>query len=73
MIGFGKMPTHNGDMIGYTCPYTSVTDHNKILEADILLDSTMRWGLSLSSCHGPTAMFEAVVTHELGHAFGRGT
>lgn len=42
---------------------------SRIVEADVQINSTIRWATSLSGCVD-RLMLEAVMTHEAGHVFG---
>jgi hypothetical protein len=44
---------------------------NRIVEADVQINSTERWATSLVGCRS-ALMLEAVMTHEAGHVFGVG-
>lgn len=44
---------------------------NQIVEADIQINSRVSWATSLAGCRFQP-MLEAVMTHEVGHAFGMG-
>jgi hypothetical protein len=55
-----------GGYAGYTCIWW---DAGKIVEADMRLDSNTAWATSTSNC-GNRLVMEALVTHEVGHAFG---
>jgi len=65
VVGFGRL---NGGYSGFTCIWWV---DNEIVEADIRLDTNTPWALSLGSCSGEL-MMEALVTHEVGHAYGLG-
>ncbi|HYI23338.1 MAG TPA: matrixin family metalloprotease [Candidatus Limnocylindrales bacterium] len=65
VVGFGQL---NGGFSGYTCIWW-VGD--EIVEADMRLDTNTPWALTLGSCSGEL-MMEALVTHEVGHAYGLG-
>ena len=52
---------------GYTCIWWNGSNH--IFEMDMRLDPDQAWALSLSGCSNEL-MMEALVTHEVGHAFG---
>jgi hypothetical protein len=65
VVGFRKLPT---DTLARTCWWTI---NGRIVEADIQINSTVRWATSLASCRN-AFMLEAVMTHEVGHAFGLG-
>jgi hypothetical protein len=62
VVGFGAL---NGYYAGYTCIWWQ---DGAIVEADMRLGSNTDWALS-SDCANQL-MMEALVTHEVGHAFG---
>jgi len=63
VVGFAPL---SGFYSGFTCIYWI---GNEIVEMDMRLDSETRWALSAATCDGELRM-EALVTHEVGHAFG---
>jgi hypothetical protein len=63
VVGFGSM---GGYYSGYTCIWWV---GGEIVEMDMRLDTDTRWALTMSGCQGEL-MMEALVTHEVGHAFG---
>jgi hypothetical protein len=63
VIGFAPL---GGYYAGYTCIWWQGSE---IVEADMRLDSDTAWALSAASCANEL-MMEALVTHEVGHAFG---
>ena len=63
VVGFAPL---GGYYAGYTCIWWS---NGSIVEADMRLDTGTRWALSSSGCSNEL-MMEALVTHEVGHAFG---
>ncbi len=63
VVGFAPLSRYYA---GYTCIWWS---GQEIVEADIRLNSTTRWALARASCANDL-MMEALVTHEVGHAFG---
>jgi hypothetical protein len=65
VVGFKSLP---GDVLARTCWWVI---SGRIVEADIQINSNYSWATSLSSCRGQP-MLEAVMTHEVGHAFGMG-
>jgi hypothetical protein len=66
VVGFKPLPA---GVLGRTCWWRI---NNRIIEADIQLNSNEQWATSLSACRFPQAMLEAVATHEIGHAYGMG-
>ena len=66
VVGFRSLPT---GVLGRTCWWTS---NGRIVEADIQLNATERWALTLAGCRFTQVMLEAVMTHEVGHAYGMG-
>jgi hypothetical protein len=56
------------DTIAYTCHWVNSADH--IVVADIALSTEVRWALSARECRRRQHILEAVMTHEVGHAFG---
>lgn len=64
-VGFGSLPS---GVLAVTCTY-SVND--RIVEADIRINSNVRWATSLAGCSGQP-LLEPVMTHEAGHVFGLG-
>lgn len=65
VVGFKSLPA---DVLARTCWWVT---GGRIVEADIQINSSYRWATSLSGCRGQP-MLEAVMTHEVGHAFGMG-
>jgi hypothetical protein len=65
VVGFKSLPS---DVLARTCWWVS---SGRIVEADIQINTNFRWALSLSGCSFQP-MLEAVMTHEVGHAFGMG-
>jgi hypothetical protein len=65
VIGFRALPS---GVLARTCWWTI---GGRIVEADIQINSTLRWATSLAACRDQY-MLEAVMTHEVGHAFGLG-
>lgn len=63
VVGFGRL---GGYYSGYTCIYWM---GERIVEADMRLDTDTAWALSAADCSNQL-MMEALVTHEAGHAFG---
>jgi hypothetical protein len=63
VIGFGPL---GGYYAGYTCIWWA---GGAIVEADMRLDTDSRWALSAPSCANEL-MMEALLTHEVGHAYG---
>ena len=66
VVGFRSLPT---GVLGRTCWWTS---NGRIVEADIQLNAGERWALTLAGCRFSQVMLEAVMTHEVGHAYGMG-
>jgi len=66
VVGFG--PLDDGDL-AFMCPWT-YRDETRLLVTDIIINSNEQWALPLASCTGDQVMLEAVMTHEVGHAFG---
>jgi hypothetical protein len=66
VVGFRSLPA---GVLGRTCWWTM---NGRIIEADIQLSSSEPWALSLAACNFPQTMLEAVMTHEVGHAYGMG-
>jgi hypothetical protein len=64
-IGFGRLPLA---VAGATCWWYI---GNRIIEAEMRLNSRFDWATSLASCSN-ALMVEAVATHEAGHIFGLG-
>jgi hypothetical protein len=72
VIGFGDVPADlSSDTIAYTCPYENTTTHEYV-EADIVINKSVDWALSMDTCSGFEELLEATVTHEFGHVFGLG-
>lgn len=65
VVGFRSLPA---DVLARTCWWVS---SGRIIEADIQINSGFAWATSLASCRFQP-MLEAVMTHEVGHAFGLG-
>ncbi len=65
VVGFRALPS---DVLARTCWWTM---NGRIVEADIQINSALPWATSLASC-SREYMLEAVMTHEVGHAFGLG-
>jgi hypothetical protein len=65
VVGFGSL---GGYYSGYTCIWW---DGDEIVEMDMRLDTDTAWALTMASCNGEL-MMEALVTHEVGHAYGLG-
>ena len=66
VVGFKSLPA---GVLGRTCWWTM---GGRIIEADIQLNADERWATSRSTCRFPQTMLEAVMTHEVGHAYGMG-
>jgi hypothetical protein len=66
VVGFRSLPT---GVLARTCWWTS---NGRIVEADIQLNAGERWALTLAGCRFSQVMLEAVMTHEVGHAYGMG-
>ena len=65
MVAFGLMPS--GVLAG-TCNHGS---GSRIVESDVLLNSSMRWYATGTSCSSRFGL-QPVMTHERGHTFGLG-
>jgi hypothetical protein len=65
VVGFKALPS---DVLARTCWWVS---GSRIIEADVQINSNHSWATSLATCRFQP-MLEAVVTHEVGHAFGLG-
>jgi hypothetical protein len=65
VVGFRSLPV---DVLARTCWWVR---NGRIVEADIQINNRHAWALSLSGCRFQP-MLEAVMTHEVGHAFGLG-
>lgn len=66
VVGFRPLPA---GVLGRTCWWTM---NGRIIEADIQLNANEPWALSLATCRFSQPMLEAVMTHEVGHAYGMG-
>jgi hypothetical protein len=64
-VGFGPL---DGYYSGYTCIWWI---GNEVIEADMKLDTDTAWALTMASCNAEL-MMEALVTHEVGHAYNLG-
>jgi len=64
-IGFGRLPR---GVLAATC-----TRHvgNRIVEADIRINSRVNWALSPQNC-SKQELLEPTMTHEVGHVYGLG-
>lgn len=65
VVGFRRLPA------GVAARACWWMQGNRIVEADVQINSTIRWATSLASCTNQL-MLEAVMTHEAGHVFGLG-
>jgi len=65
VVGFRSL---GADVLARTCWWVS---SGRIIEADIQINNNFSWATSLSTCRFQP-MLEAVMTHEVGHAFGMG-
>lgn len=63
VVGFHRLEF---GVLAVTCYWIS---NNRIVEADIQINSRERWALSMSDCVDEL-MLEATITHEAGHVFG---
>jgi hypothetical protein len=63
VVGFKSL---SADKLAITCYWTL---NGRIVDADILINSNVKWSLSVASCVS-RSMLEATMTHEVGHAFG---
>lgn len=66
VIGFGRL---EWGVLAVTCFWQS-GDGQRIVEADVKINTRETWALSLGACQGDTLMLESVMTHEAGHVFG---
>ncbi|HUR17201.1 MAG TPA: hypothetical protein VMZ33_07930 [Candidatus Limnocylindrales bacterium] len=64
-VGFGPL---DGYYSGYTCIWWIGAE---VVEADVRLDTDTDWALASNGCFGEL-MMEALVTHEVGHAYNLG-
>ena len=64
VVGFGPLDSYYA---GFTCIWWNGSGH--IFEMDMKLDSDTAWALDFQSCSNEL-MMEALVTHEVGHAYG---
>ena len=64
-VGFGQLPR---GILAATC-----TRHvgNRIVEADIRINTRYDWALSKQNCSGQE-LLEPTITHEVGHVYGLG-
>jgi hypothetical protein len=69
VVSFGPGLPDDPETIAYTCPYMLGAT---IVAADIVITTNVRWALSESECRRRQHILEAVMTHEVGHAFGLG-
>jgi len=65
VVGFRSLPA---EVLARTCWWVS---SGRIIEADIQINNRFSWATSLASCRFQP-MLEAVMTHEVGHAYGLG-
>jgi hypothetical protein len=65
VVGFRSLPS---GVLARTCWWTLA---GRIIEADIQINADLPWAGTLGSCSGEF-MLPAVMTHEVGHAFGLG-
>lgn len=63
VVGFKSL---SGTALAVTCYWTL---NGRIVEADIQINSSKPWALSLAGCIKKSVL-EATMTHEVGHAFG---
>lgn len=66
VVGFRSLPM---DVLARTCWWTI---GGRIVEADIQINSEINWATSLATCSFGEVMLPAVMTHEVGHAYGLG-
>jgi len=64
VVGFGNLDSY---WAGVTCIWWDGSGH--IYEMDMRLDPQQAWALDFQSCSNEL-MMEALVTHEVGHAYG---
>ena len=64
VVGFGPLDSYYA---GFTCIWWDGNGH--IIEMDMKLDTNTAWALDFQSCSN-VLMMEALVTHEVGHAYG---
>lgn len=63
VIGFGRLPR---GILAATC---TRRDGNRIVEADIRINTRYAWALSAQSCN-KQELLEPTITHEVGHVYG---
>jgi hypothetical protein len=63
VVGFAPL---DGGYSGYTCIWWI---GDEIVETDMRLDTNTAWAMTVNSCSAEL-MLEALVTHEVGHAYG---
>jgi hypothetical protein len=63
VVGFGAL---SSGTLAVTCYWTK---GNRIVEADMQINSRERWALSVASCFDEE-LLEPTITHEAGHVFG---
>jgi hypothetical protein len=64
VVGFGSLPANT---LAVTCYWFM---GNKMVEADIKINSAALWALAVPGCSGSRTILESTMTHEVGHAFG---
>jgi hypothetical protein len=67
IISFADLPPRESDLLAYACPYGEGSD---VLKVDIVISTDVVWALDVEDCVIGEELLEAVMTHELGHAFG---
>lgn len=67
IVGFGSLPS---GVLAVTC--VRYGSNNRIVEADIRINSNYYWALKVATCHYWQELLEPTMTHEIGHAFGLG-
>jgi hypothetical protein len=63
VVGFSSL---NANILATTCYWTL---DGRIVETDIQINTNQAWAMSLAGCLRQSVL-EAVMTHEVGHAFG---
>ena len=68
VVSFGQMPEGYEWALAIMCDY--YYDDDRVAATDILINVDEWWTLSHDDCRGTQHILEAVMTHEVGHAFG---